>query len=506
MERPLPLLRAHLDDFLAALATHAWRGAAGLPLEQSVRELYADSPEMTTPEVFAAATEAVPKAQAKGDTLAVRRLRLLRDFIATQLEESLAADDAEALAQLEARSSLPVDDGALPLGTVLAQLPHEPVRSRRAVLEDAAGTFLWENRGRYGARRDAAFRVAEALGAPSYAALREDVSGIALAPLAEAAAQTLRRTEDAYRDVLGYALRKVEPTLRPLPSGAARRHDLRAANQVPWMQAFFRREDGLPGVQRWLGEWGFHPSAEGRIRLDDEERPGKASRPVCVSVRVPGEVRLVLQRRAGLDALGSLLHEYGHALHHAHAAEQLPLELRRLGDASVTEAFASLWERLLLDEEWLKRYARLPTAPARDATRMAAFQALTVLRRHCARLTYELSLYRGGASPARAEEYVESQRDALFVEPHRGFFLFDVDAQLYVTRYLRGWALETRLSAHLPERFNEDWWRNPSARQWLQGLFARGGTDDAEALAREISAKELTLPEAGDRLVALLNR
>ncbi|ATB31501.1 peptidase M3 [Melittangium boletus] len=506
MNRPLPLLRENLDDFLAALATHAWRGAASLPQELSLRELLEDSPEIASPEAFAAATEAVPKAQAKGDLLGVRRLRLLRDFIATQVEEALAAPDAEAVGQLEARSSLPVDDGALSLGEVLGQLPHEQNRSRRTVLENAAGTFLWENRGRYGARRDTSFRVAEALGAPSYAALREDVSGIALQPLAEAAAQTLRRTEDAYRDVLAYVLRKVEPTLRPLPSGHARRHDVQAANQVPWMHAFFRREDGLPGVIRWLNEWGFHPSAEGRIRMDDEERPGKASRPVTASVRVPGEVRFVLQRRAGLDALGGLLHEYGHALHHAHVSDKLPLELRRLEDASVTEAFATLLERLLLDEEWLKRYARLPSTPARDAALMAAFQGLTVLRRHCAKLTYELSLYASGASPERAEEYVELQRGALFAEPHRGFFLFDVDPQLYTARYLRAWALETRLTAHLTARFNEDWWRNPSARQWLQGLFARGGTDDAETLAREISGKELTLPEAGDRLVALINR
>jgi hypothetical protein len=506
MDRPLPLLRENLDDFLAALATSAWRSAAGLPQDSSLRELYEDSPEIASAEAFAAATEAVPKAQAKGDLLAVRRLRLLRDFIATQVEEALAAPEAEAVARLETRSSLPVDDGTLSLGEVLGQLPLEGNRTRRAVLENAAGGFLWDNRGRYGARHEATFRVAEKLGAPNYLALREDVSGIALQPLAEAAARTLRATEDAYRDVLSYVLKKVEPTLRPLPTGNARRHDLRAATQVPWMHAFFRREDGLPSVIRWLGEWGFHPSAEGRIRLDDETRPGKAARPITAAVRVPGEVRLVLQRHAGLDALGSLLHEYGHALHHAHVSEQLPLELRRLGDASVTEGFATLFERLLMDEEWLKRYAGLPTAPARDAARMAAFQALTVLRRHCARLGYELSLRTSGPSTERAEEYVDTQRQALFVEPHRGFFLFDVDPQLYVTRYLRGWALEARLTPFLTGRFNEDWWRNPSARQWLQGLFARGGTDDAETLAQEISGKEMALPEAGDRLVALLNR
>ncbi|HEX8441677.1 peptidase M3 [Archangium sp.] len=506
MDRPLPLLRASLDDFLAQLATLHYRHAAGLAPDLPLRELYEDSPEIASAEAFAAVTEAVPKAQAKGDLLGVRRLRLLRDFIATQLEEALAASHAEAISHLETRARLPVDDQVLSFGEALGQLPHESERGRRALLEGATGNFLWDNRGLYSDRRDAAFRVTEQLRAPSYLALREDVSGIALDPLAKAAQETLAATEDAYRDVLAYVLKKVEPTLRPLPSGNARRHDLQAATQVPWMNGLFRREDEWPAVVRWLTEWGFHPAAQGRLRIDDEERPGKASRPFTVTVRVPDEVRLVVRRRAGLDALGGLLHEYGHALHHAHVSDQLPLELRRLEDASVTEAFATLFERLPTHEEWLKRYVRLPSAPARDASRMAAFQALTVLRRHCAKLPYELSLYRHGASPERAEEYADAQRRALFVEPHPGFFLFDVDPQLYVTRYLRAWALETRLTQQLTARFNEDWWRNPAAGRWLQGFFGRGGTDDAEALASELSGKALTLPEAGSRLVALLDR
>ena len=506
MDRPLATLRAHLEDFLAEQASLHHRHAAGLSAELPLRALYEDSPELASPEAFAAATEAVAKAQAKGDVLGVRRLRLLRDFIATQVEEAFAAPDAEAVAALETRPALMVEDQTLSVGDALGQLPHELDRRRRGVLETAAGDYLWEHRGRYGARREASFRVAEALGAASYAALREDVSGIPLAPLAEAAAQTLRRTEDAYRDVLGYALKKVEPLLRPQPSGHARRHDVQAATQVPWMSGLFRREDGLPAVVRWLGEWGFHPSARGHIRLDDEERPGKAGRSLTAAVRVPQEVRLVVRRRPGMDALGGLLHAYGRALNYAHVPEGLPLELRRLGDASVTETYATLLERLLLQPEWLKRYLGLPSVPARDAARLAAFQALTVLRRHCAKLPYELSLYAHGATPQLAEEYTDRQRAALLAEAHRGFFLFDVDPQLYVTRSLRAWALETRLSAQLTGRFNEDWWRNPAAGRWLQGLFARGGTDDAETLAREVSGQELTLPEAGDRLVALLNQ
>jgi hypothetical protein len=55
------------------------------------------------------------------------------------------------------------------------------------------------------------------------------------------------------------------------------------------------------------------------------------------------------------------------------------------------------------------------------------------------------------------------------------------------------------------ERFNEDFWRNPAASTWLKGLFSRGGTDDAEALSTEVSGTGLSLPEAGARLVAILN-
>ncbi|MCE9669480.1 peptidase M3 [Myxococcus stipitatus] len=506
MDRPLHSVRTRLDDFLAELATLQYRHGAGLERELPVSSLHASFPELSSPDTFVAANEALAKARTKDDPLTVRRIQLVRELIATQVEEALAARPAEAVAGLEARATLAVDEQALGFGEALARLPHERVRSRRAVMERALGNFLWDHRGPYGDRREAALHAAERLGAPGYAALREDVTGVSYTALAEAAARTLALTEDAYRDVLAYVLKKLDPLLRPLPGGDARRHDLQAALQAPWMDELFRREDAWPAVTRWLGEWGLLPNAQGRIRIDDEERPGKSSRPFVVAVRVPDEIRLVLQPRGGMDALGSLLHEMGHAQHRAHVSATLPVELRRLGDAAVTEAHATVFERLLLSSDWLKRYLGMATQAARDTARLATFQALTLLRRHCAKLRYELSLVARGPSTERADEYADGQRHALFTEPHPGFFLFDVDPQLYVAHYLRAWALETRLTARLTERFNEDFWRNPQAATWLKGLYARGGTDDAEGLATEVSGTPLALPEAGERLVAILNR
>ncbi len=508
MDRPLLSVRSRLDDFLAELATLQYRYGAGLAPDLPVAHLYASFPELSSPETFAAANEALARAKGKDDPdpVALRRITLVRELIATQVEESLALPAADAVVALEARSHIPADDTTLSLAQALSQLPREPSRSRRALLERGAGNFLWENRGPYGDRRDAALQAAETLGFPSYPALRQDVTGIDAGKLAGAAEETLKHTEDAYRDVLAYVLRKLEPTLRPLPGGEARRHDVQHALRAPWMDAHFRREDTVPAVMRWLSDWGLHPEAGGRIRLDDEARPGKASRPFVAAVRVPDDIRLVLQPRSGMDALGDLLHELGHAWHLAHVDADAPMELRRLGDASVTEAYAATFERLLLSPPWLKRYLGLPSSTTKDVVRLAAFQALAVLRRHCAKLSYELSLTTKGASADRADEYADGQRRALFAQPHPGFFLHDVDSQLYVTRYLRAWALETRLTAHLLERFNEDFWRNPAAFTWLKGLFARGGAADAEGLATEVSGTPLALPEAGARLVAILNQ
>ena len=181
-----------------------------------------------------------------------------------------------------------------------------------------------------------------------------------------------------------------------------------------------------------------------------------------------------------------------------------PVEDRRLLEPSVTEAWAALFDHLLLDEGWLRRYLRLPQGLAREAARFAAFHQAVLLRRHAALLPYELSLYARGPGEERGDEYEERLRKALFVGVHRGFYLYDVKPGLAVAHPLRGWALEARLHRLLQERFNEDWWRNPTAGAFVRTLFARGGGADADGLAEELSGEKPSLDEASRRLVRVL--
>jgi len=252
-------------------------------------------------------------------------------------------------------------------------------------------------------------------------------------------------------------------------------------------------------------DMGFDPNAQGRILLDTDERPGKTSRAFVADLKVPDDIRLVVRPGGGLDDYFSLLHEYGHAQQLAHVSRAAPVEVRRLGDLSVTEGYACLFDHLLLDEAWYRRYLKLPQPVAREAARISAFNNLWLLRRYAVKLGYELALYERGPVRAMADEYSERLSSALFVGVHKGLFLFDVDAQLSATRYLRAWAFEAHLHGWLCERYNEDFWRNPAAGSYLKELFSRGQRDDAETLAKQLGGGKLALADAGERLVRVMS-
>jgi hypothetical protein len=502
MELSIPALRDRLDSFLFELGGIHYRFGSGLTTDFPIQQLYAHYPELTRKDTFLQVREAAD--DARTDAGERRRLRRLLEFLAGQMEDAMAAESVEAASELEAAGTVDMNHEPIPFLTALAQLPREERRERRAGLGRALGDFLWEHRSVYARRTEAAARTAETLGYGSYLELREKMTGIDATALAADCKAVLAETEDAYRDLLGYVLKKLEPSLRAWPSGEGHRHDLQHAANAPWMAQHFRREELLPAVSRWLSDVGLHPNAEGRILLDTEDRPTKNPRAFVVDLRVPDDIRLVVRPGGGLDDYYSLLHEYGHAQHLAGVLRNLPVEDRRLGDTSVTEAYASLFDHFLLDEAWHRRYLRLPQSTAREAARMAAFNNLFLLRRYAAKLPYELELYQRGPSEARADEYAERQSQALAVAVHRGFYLYDVDPQLYAVRYLRAWALEARLHSVLQTRFDQDFWRNPAAGHWLRELFSGGQRDDASALAERLGGGPLSLLEAGKRLVRVM--
>jgi hypothetical protein len=179
----------------------------------------------------------------------------------------------------------------------------------------------------------------------------------------------------------------------------------------------------------------------------------------------------------------------------------LPFEFRHLGDNSVTEGYAFLFDHLLEDPEWLAR--RLGVQDAEELLAHSRAQRLMMLRRYAAKLAYELELHGGGgANGDRADSYARRLTEAVRVPWPREQYLMDVDPGFYAAAYLRAWAFESRLRTLLRERFGRAWFESPRAGQMLRDLWAQGQRLDADELLAQLDGGGLDFAALAADLVA----
>jgi hypothetical protein len=214
----------------------------------------------------------------------------------------------------------------------------------------------------------------------------------------------------------------------------------------------------------------------------------------------------VLRPHGGQTDWNTFLHELGHALHFAYMRPDLPYEYRWLGDNSITEGYAMLFDHLMQDAGWLKRYTQLGNALP-SFLRSTGFEELHFLRRYCAKLIYEIELYGGSTSwDSLPDLYVEQLTKATTFQYNRADAFVDVDPRFYSVRYLRAWQLQALISETLVQRYDADWWRNPRAGPWIcSSLFGEGQRELAHEQAQRVSGKELTfgpLVRAVERLLS----
>ena len=265
----------------------------------------------------------------------------------------------------------------------------------------------------------------------------------------------------------------------------ARRADLPRFFRCVEADARFPADALVPALRATLAGLGIDLEAQGNVVLDVERRPKKSPRAFCAPVRVPEEIYLVVPPMGGRDDYVALFHESGHAEHYAHVDPGLPFEFRALGDNSVTEAFAFLFDHLVEDPEWLRQ--RLGAAPDPELAEHVRAVRLLFMRRYSAKLAYELELH-GPERPLAelAGDYAARLSAAVGVAWPPASYLVDVDPGFYAASYLRAWALETHLRAALRERFGPAWFDQREAGAFLRELWREGQRRDAAELLAEV--------------------
>jgi len=464
--------RVEAEEFLSAIDREYYLHFAGLKDEYEIEPIYERHGRLFSRETV--------------DDLREGDNRVLLKFAAEGYVEQAVKDLSAGLARLEASLEVALDGDTYPFRQAAVVQANEPDPDRRRAL-DRARNELVETHLNPVLREmfDRSRELVRELGWPSVRAMTEELSGIDLGALAQQTESFLAATETSYEET-------VEPRLRAeldLGFDDLQRADLAYFFRAPSLDGLFPSDQLLPSYEATLAGLGLRNGDAEKVVLDAEPRPKKSPRAFCAPVRVPDEVYLVLTRIGGREDYDTLLHESGHAEHFSHMDPSLPAEHRYLGDNSVTEGFAFLFEHLAHDPAWLER--RLGVDDPAPIVEHARASKLVFLRRYCAKLGYELELQGEGSADGLDELYARRLSEAVHVDWPAATWLSDVDAFFYVAAYLRAWALETHLRRELRDRFGELWFEDRRAGELLRELWKPGQREPAHELLRRLTGAEL---------------
>jgi hypothetical protein len=477
----LDAYRAAAEAFVADHTREYYRHFAGLQDELGIEAVFARHEALFTRAAVEELRSAVVEGPAGGDE--ARRRRYLLDFAVDGLLGRATRTQEAELAKREAELSLEVEGERVGFRESAIEQANEPDGGRREGIETARLAAIEEHLNPLHAEAlEIQHALSRELGWPSYSEMCAECKGIDLAALARETSAFSAATEVAYPGVVDEPLRRAVG----VGLGAARRADLPRFFRCAEADARFPAASLVPALRDTLAGLGIALDAQANVLLDIERRPKKSPRAFCAPVHVPQEVHLVVPPMGGRDDYVALFHEAGHAEHYAHADAGLAFEFRALGDNSVTEGFAFLFDHLVEDPEWLRRH--LGGEPDPELAAHVRAVRLLFLRRYAAKLGYELQLHGAARAPRElAAEYAARLSAAVGVPWPSATYLADVDPGFYAAAYLRAWALETHLRATLRARFGPAWFAEPEAGLFLRELWREGQRLDAVELLAEVT-------------------
>lgn len=465
-------LERHTEEFTAEVSRERFLVGAGRKESLALTGIYDRHRGLFRPELAAALLRSPDP-----------RSPLLAGLVAFEWLQQRVAPLTDEVANTLLDAMVEWDGEAIPFPALPALIMHEPDQTRRRILERRRLDILAEYAPRLRLRLAWLHEGARALGFTDYAAMCDQLRRLHLDRLTEQVRSLLLRTASGYFHHLERRL-----AVAAIPRKRAATRDVAHLFVLAEAEDWFPAERMIEVLRRTLADLGIDLDAQDGLELDLVPRPRKSPRAFCAAIRIPEEVKLVLNPRGGQDDYRMLLHEVGHAQHFVHTAADLPFAFRALGDDAVSETYALLFEHLLYEADWLATVLGVSGDPAqwREALR---FNRLWLVRRYAAKVLYEQRLHR--ATEGAADAYASILGDALGVEVPAERWLEDVDEGLQAAIYLRAWILEAQVRRLLRQEFGRRWYVMPAAGAFLRALWREGLRDDVETMAARLGVRPL---------------
>ncbi|MBL4848378.1 MAG: hypothetical protein JKY65_22895 [Planctomycetes bacterium] len=477
-------IRAGLEAYSNGLELDRYEVDRGLRVESEARAIRQSYAELFSDDVRSVLDRAVEQADKRDLKEDAASLRLLRaGQIRLHVERQLSPIDA-AISRHGRVVWVELTDGTRrPLRDMKLMLASAETSEQRTELENARVEAARVLSPLMSEKIGVEQGIAESLGHPNLVALQAAYSDLDLEAAEGLAEEILSETDALYHEVMGWTVRK----RLGIALADARRCDIPyvlAGRYLGYAEAF-TAQDMVQRTKGFLHKMGIELTASGQVTVE-VERPAGPPRAYAAPVKVPTDVRLVLEIGDGQRDWLAFLQSLGRALYYGHVNQDLPFEQRKLGDGSIDLAYGALFRNLLLDPMWLSR--TLGFERPKDYLIQAYLERLYDLRLCCGRVIYDLDLRRRATTVGMEETYVEVMRRAIGVEVPPELYLHDVRTPLHSVIQLRARLFEPQVTLHLLHYFDDHWWANPRTGLYLRQEWAKGSRFTVEELAHDMGA------------------
>ncbi|MBI5709033.1 MAG: M3 family oligoendopeptidase [Candidatus Eisenbacteria bacterium] len=245
-------------------------------------------------------------------------------------------------------------------------------------------------------------------------------------------------------------------------------------------------------------------------RADLYEKPGKSQHAFCLAMDRKDDIRVLCNLRPNEYWMGTMLHEFGHAVYDKYVDRTLPFLLRAPAHTLATEASAMLFGRLSKNAAWLERWAGVPADEARAAgeacARAVRDQLLVQTRWMLVMCSMERALYRDPAQDLNAlwwdlvERFQSLRRPDGRDAPDWASKLHFSVAPVYYHNYMLGEMMASQLQDHLQREVLRDgpdvgarYVSSPEVgRALIEKLYRGGRTEDWRGTLRRATGGTLS--------------
>jgi hypothetical protein len=464
------------DNVLTEEARALWVGQKEVAEFAAISERYAD---LFTREQLEALLAEEGNAQTDDRR---EQLYRLRKTCESGLINARFAAESDSLANQELAAEVVFGDTTMPLREAQARVGLiEDYDDREQLANAAVEVNAGFNNQRLELTRAGQEFAAEITGQPDPVARSEEEKGISLRDLADATSAAADATRARYDEL---RLRWLDRLLGPNRAEQPQQYHVAYMVRLAPLEAVFTKERATEICVSTLRELGFDLE-NSTIQTDLDDRPQKSLRPVVFAADPPAVVHLVTRAQGGLQDYQSLLHEAGHAFHHAETDPALPYVFRAImRDHALAELYAYITESIIREPGWHDRYFDVTPQQAAEHAEATRFLDSLLFRRFAAKLEFELEFWsRFSSDGGTPDGYAERLEEAtgFIYRPER--FLVDMDPGFYVADYLRASIRSAQLRSVFRERSGDDWWRSPETGDFLRELFREGLRPSSEDIA-----------------------